>query len=126
MRAAKKLVWDDAIMSEAFEASSRAALLTAAVESLWEAAGVITERNSILVRESKEKVLDKLLVERSIATVKAQAAMSVARRADLAVPPAFLVLLNNMHPEHAFGEGAYALFKEKVENPKIWSPPSER
>ena len=122
MRAAKKLVWDDAIMSEAFEASSRAALLTLAAESLWEAADVITERNTILVYESKEKVPDELLVERSIVIAKAQAATSVARHADLAVPPAFLELLNNMHPGHASGEGAYALFKEKVDKSQDLEP----
>ena len=122
MRAAKKLVWDDAIMSEAFEASSRAALFAAAAESLWEAADVMRESNTILVHESKEKVPNELLVERSIVIAKAQAATSVARRADLAVPPAFLELLNNMHPVHASGEGAYALFKEKVDKSQDLEP----
>src|SRR4051812_20911622 len=122
MRAAKNIVWDEAIMSEAFEASSRAALLTAAAESLWEADGVITERKTILVRESKEKVPNELLVERYIEIAKAQAAMSMARRVDLAVPSAFLELLNNMQPRHASGEGAYPLFKEKVDKSQDLKP----
>ena len=61
-------------------------------------------------------------MKRSVEIAKAQAATSVARRADLAVPPAFLEMLNNMQPGHASGEGAYALFKEKVDKSQDLEP----
>ena len=54
-------------------------------------------------------------MERNIEIAKTNAAMSVVIHVNLAVPPSFLELLNNMHPGNASGEGAYALFKEKVD-----------
>ena len=116
---ARKVVWDDAIISEAFEASSRAARLTAAADSLWEVAAVNRERTA---SAAMAKVSDELMVKEFVEIAKAKAAACVARRADLAVPPAFLGLLNNMHPGHASREGAYAWFKEKVDKSQDLEP----
>lgn len=98
MTAASKAVWDNAIMSEAFEALSgrpghrhhcsrrHPGDMAADTMMLYRCRGCMDQAK--VAYEATANVWVKLKVQESVAQERASAAVCVAERVDLAVPPA--------------------------------------